>query len=317
MTRVLSALLLAWVLAAPTFAKDEKPQKPQLTAEERTELRKLMGTASRGRHAALRGQAIGNLAKLGPKAEMAIPLLVNLLNDRDVSVATSAASALGKLGQDSKPAIKGLINAVTSGRDVELRRCAAEALGVIGPNADAGVPALMAALGHESADLRRDAAGAMGLLGKKAEEKAQPALLELLGDPDARVKVAAATSLGRLGNKDPRLVGMLGATVSPSSKAVLPARQAAAEALGKLGPAAKDAVPSLAAALRDRFKPNPALPYQEQRQAQHDDLRRACAVALGLIGPDAKEATDSLEAAEGESSLAEAAKQALEKIRGK
>ena len=58
-------------------------------------------------------------------------------------------------------------------------------------------------------------------------------------------------------------------------------RRSAADALGKIGPPAAEAVPALAAALHD----------------PDEDVRRSAADALGKIGPAAAEAVPALAAA--------------------
>ncbi len=74
-------------------------------------------------------------------------------------------------------------------------------------------------------------------------------------------------------------------------------RRIAAFALGKIGPAAKEAVPALIAALKDEDK----------------DVRVYAASALGHIGPAAKEAVPALEAAARDG--VRGAESALKKIR--
>jgi HEAT repeat protein len=75
-------------------------------------------------------------------------------------------------------------------------------------------------------------------------------------------------------------------------------RSRAAEALGKLGPAAKDAVRALRNALRD----------------SHREVRREAAEALAKIGPEAAEAVADLVASLGDPDLGISAQNALEAI---
>jgi HEAT repeat protein len=67
--------------------------------------------------------------------------------------------------------------------------------------------------------------------------------------------------------------------------------------LGEIGPAAKEAVPDLIAALKDQeedVRSNPADPLLKDLGGH---VRRAAARALGRIGPAAKEAVPDLIAA--------------------
>lgn len=316
-SRALLVLPLLCLLAAPAFAKKKKPKPPEPTTEERNEIRKLMMRVVRGRHPAKRSEASTKLAAYGPKATMAVPQLVNGLKDADSNAACAAAYALGKVGEFSKPAVKGLTKALTSGRSPELRAAAAEGLGLIGPNAVGAVPALIKSVAaKDNADLRAKAAEALGRIdgGEKARKRSLPALRGALGDSEQQVKLCAAIALVSLGEQGPELVSALAAAVRKSGRAIVEVRQSACEALGKLGPVAKDAVGALAEAAREETRVNKALPYSDQRKAQHEAMRRAAVVALGAIGGD--EAKSALERAQNVPCLEEAAKAALAKLGG-
>ena len=76
------------------------------------------------------------------------------------------------------------------------------------------------------------------------------------------------------------------------------ARARAAIALGRMGPAAKEAVPGLTAVLKDRDV----------------SVRSAAAYALGRIGPDAKPALAALQGLTKQAATREVATEALERI---
>ncbi len=76
------------------------------------------------------------------------------------------------------------------------------------------------------------------------------------------------------------------------------ARSRAAIALGRMGPAARDAVPALSTALKDRDV----------------SVRAASAYALGRIGPDAKSALADLKKLTQQRDLQEVASQAVRQI---
>ena len=285
--------LLGLTLAAPSPAlgkdpkkKKEKEEIPEPSDEERLEIRQLMGRVGRARHPAKRSQAATQLAAFGPKAAMAVPQLAHVLNDRDANAACAAAFALGKVGTHSKPAVKALLRALSSGKSPELKRAAAEGLGLIGPNAAGAGPALVKALGSKDPDLRAKAAEALGLLGEKVVKKASKPLRGALSDEETSVRLNAAIALVRLGESGEELVKTLAAAVRKSGRAIVGVRQAACEALGTLGKKAEAAVEALAGAAAEATTINKALPYAEQRKKQHEAMRQAAVDALGEIGGD-------------------------------
>lgn len=308
-----SALLVLTALTLLPAGARAQAERPQPTDEERQEIRELAGRVTGGRHPSLRSGAAGSLAAFGPKAELAVPALVTALSDRDSSVSSAAAIALGKVGLHSKEAVAGLTRALTRGREPAVKTAAAEGLGLIGPNAASATPQLVDALGSEDGDLRREAASALGYLGAKAKP-AVPRLLPLLQDGEARVRLCAAISATRLEDRSPELVGVLAAGVPKASGTPIELRQRVCDALGLLGPGAASAVPVLIEALGERHVVNPAIPYATERQAAHDAMRRAAATALGEIGDPA--AVEPLERAAEVSALEEAARAALAKLGG-
>jgi HEAT repeat protein len=164
-------------------------------------------------------------------------------------------------------------------KDSDVRRAAAKGLAEMGPDAKSAGPALIAALKNDK-DLfvRRFAAQALGEV--EADPKtAVPALTALLKEDDKKELVeAAVTALGKMGEAGvPPLIDVVKSKKVEPNKGKKPAptdptalvRTRAVEALGNMGPKAKDAVPALIGVLKD---PN---------------IRTEAAVALGNIGPDA------------------------------
>lgn len=76
------------------------------------------------------------------------------------------------------------------------------------------------------------------------------------------------------------------------------ARARSAEAIGRIGPAAKEAVPDLIAALKDRDL----------------SVRAAAVYSLGQIGPDARNALPELKPLAGQGPLREVATAAIKQI---
>jgi HEAT repeat protein len=125
--------------------------------------------------------AMRALAKIGPAARDAVPLVAGLLPD------PQAIETLGAIG-----GFESLIRELKARPDVKL----------VGPLVRAGepaVPSLIDVLGHENARVRRLAAQILGAMRGKAAA-AVPALTKAaLGDPDRSVRDRAQRSLGEIG----------------------------------------------------------------------------------------------------------------------
>ena len=169
------------------------------------------------------------------------------------------------------------------GRDV--RYHAAEALDQIGPDAKDGVPALVEGLKDENINVRRYAAGALGQIGSNAKE-AVSALVQALKDNNDGVRRYEERWLRPKKEDGPSRL-----------------RRSIVEALGRIGPEAKEAVPLIVRSLKDDYDPN---------------VRVAAAEALGEIGSEATEAVSALvEALEDyDSEVGQRAAKALKKIKG-
>jgi HEAT repeat protein len=156
-----------------------------------------------------------------------------------------------------------------------------------------------------SSQCRWKSAELLGAIGPEAREHAQRALIDALDDEDPHVRKVAALAIESVGIDDPahvpRLIEMLEGPASP----------AAARALSKLGPAAKDAVPALIGLLKHdvievrwnaartlgkiRTPALPALPHLiEQLADPAAAVREHAAEAIGDIGPEAKEGIPAL-----------------------
>src|SRR5713101_4349725 len=96
--------------------------------------------------------------------------LVGLMRDlkaKDPDVRRTAASELGKLGVEAKPAADALVRALKD-EDVFVRRFSAQALGEIGPEASGTVAALSSALRDKERRVVEAAAQALGKMGPAA-----------------------------------------------------------------------------------------------------------------------------------------------------
>jgi HEAT repeat protein len=239
------------------------------------------------------------LGRIGPAAEAARGALIQLLSDRERSVRSEVAKALGLIGPAGEvvPALFEL----QADPHADVRIQATEALRRV-----AGAAAVLAGLTkllvHQNKDVRLSAAAELGRIGPPHEIVS--ALSELVTDPDADVRVLATELLSQVGRTAewPALIQLLaegGSEVQALAAAELgkrgPAgefvvstmiklvpvlikvladgngsesnRRNAAECLGKLGPLAQAAVPTLTRLLTD----------------ENEGVRKAAAEALKQI----------------------------------
>jgi HEAT repeat protein len=182
-------------------------------------------------------------------------------------VREEAMRALGAMGPAAQAAVPALVPLALAG---ESRSSAARTLADLGSTA---VPHLVRLLDARDPRIRGSAAEALGQFGPVARP-AIPRLLDCLNDPDTTLRGTAAEALGRIALEPQRVVPALRAAVqTPGSGG-----DKAIEALGRFGPAAREAVPTLVEELReDRL---------------HD--RRGIVFALTHIGPEAREAVPAL-----------------------
>jgi HEAT repeat protein len=180
-----------------------------------------------------RADAAKTLGNIGTRSKAVVPELLHLLqNDPDVAVRVEAARALGKIGVGAEPACR-VLAAVLSARDGGdlLRGEAAWALARVAPEAPDTAAALHAAAADRS-----------GLVGVSA--------------------AAALGSIGDVGNAVPALAARLS---DPAG------RDAAVQALYRIGPKARQAFPELLAAAKDKDRL----------------FRESVVLALKKIDPDA------------------------------
>jgi len=131
------------------------------------------------------------LGETRSEGRQAVPILVEVFEDKDEAVSREAARALGKLG--ALAAIPSLAAALSDAPGL-VRVSAAEALGKIGPRANVAIPALIAALKHADDGISGAAASALGTMGLWAA----PALIEAVSDHDGRLSFRAAAVLTKI-----------------------------------------------------------------------------------------------------------------------
>lgn len=176
-------------------------------------------------------------------------LLTATLSDTNDEVRQTAQAGLDHLRLSKKKAI-GLC-----AKQLKDSQYAEAALRKSGPEA---IPALTEALAAEETAVRLKAARILGCLGESAAEAA-PALNAALHDKDKDVRLAAAKSLWAVAKEAEAVVSvmvqLLAEGAAASADAGEPRRQflqAVIEALGRMGPPAKAAVPALRRLLKDK-----------------------------------------------------------------
>jgi hypothetical protein len=222
---------------------------------------------------------LGLLLCFGITAQAAdIDALIKQLRDKDTDARRRAVKELGEAGKDAQTATAALIKA-TKDDDLFVRRFAARALGDIEADPKVAVPALK--------DM---------LLNNKEKKEAQQAAAEALGKMGA-LAVPPLTIVIKADDTDNDV------------------RRKALESVGKIGPDAKTAIPTLVAELKMNGGGTKKNPNKDR------DFRVEAAIALGHVGTaNDKEALDALRDLAGgkdlknNKSLGDAIKSAVKEI---
>jgi HEAT repeat protein len=250
--------------------------------------------------AGVRQSAAASLGQFGLQANLVIPALALALEDRATDVRSAAASALARIG-----AVPTLAAVLSNSGSVEARCAAVQSLiAASGDDTPSVLSALRMALEDKDVRVRREASSVLGLV--KLNEDFLPVLTKLLRDPIRTTRQAAIEALGELGAAATTAVPGLIVTLEGSDTKL---GTSAAYALGKIGPGAKAAVPALIAAMGDdeqnlrQCAAMRALIYIGResvpgviRALAHDNpvVRRGAALVLGQIEPKPKNAVPAL-----------------------
>jgi HEAT repeat protein len=238
------------------------------------------------------------IAVADPSSKEVATVLLKSAGDSEQDIRATAATAMGKLNPMPADALTKLVTMAKSDKGTKARVAALQALAQAGKAArpvKADVEAIAAGKLPEFALLAKVALAAMD----ENTNKAAADIRAGLGNKNLQVRSAAAESLLLIGPAQSDLPALtrLGKDASATT------RCAVAKCLGRLGPAAKDAVPVLIKLL----------------DAQEGDVRIAAADALGEIGPAALPAVTKLKEVRGtamfsDPAAAPAARKALEKL---
>jgi HEAT repeat protein len=179
-------------------------------------------------------------------AGAAVPVLTQLMFDRDGARRLEAIRLLNTIGPAARSSTPDLLRRMRTG-DLDTRLTAAEALWSVDRTAwQSLLPTLTAALKSELVHVRRRAVVDLGTLGPAARST-MPAVRERFADVDLEVRIVATEAAVKI---DPTAVAdaarCLGSVLteqagSPNRRAV----RLAIRSLDKMGPAAKAGVPAL------------------------------------------------------------------------
>ena len=183
------------------------------------------------------------VARIGPPA---VPLMIRLARDEDLTARFHAVSVIGDLVPDDAGALEVLIERLD---DVDERVIseAAWAVAAFRERAAPATRALVRLLDHEVPLIRIYAAGGLASIGPKARS-AVTRLIDALADPDEGVRRCAAEALTSFG---PHAVAAVAALASALRDHNVHVQVCAAGALGSIGPAAASAVADLRRSLGD------------------------------------------------------------------
>jgi HEAT repeat protein len=212
----------------------------------------------------VRRQSAVAIGMLGPKAKGAVPALIDVLQNKQLSTSDEgrqfrerAAISLGRIGPDAVNAVQALLSVVQGNEDVGLQSCCLWSLSGIRSRPDIVLPVAAAAINNNKRpQLRANAARAIGVFGREGKALVSDLLkaLDVSAITDeteaefARCCVLDALgSIGEAASSAARAIGDI--FLDPKqSRAV---RLSAIQALKGIGPGASVTIPGLAAYLVD------------------------------------------------------------------
>jgi HEAT repeat protein len=191
----------------------------------------------------VRRHAVWAMGRLGPLARPALYDLCRALKDSDPRTASGAAQALGSMGADAADAVPALAEAMR-GTNIVLCRLAAKALSQIGAPA---LATLIAHLQHADPFVRGESALSIGWMGAAARS-AVPFLARIVRGPEsALVRTPAPSSFTPTAIRNAPSDTLTPPQIedAPGPSAEVNCRVFAAQALGRIGPAAAGALGDL------------------------------------------------------------------------
>jgi HEAT repeat protein len=185
----------------------------------------------------------------------AVPSLLSLLKDDDRDVRLRAAAALGDLAGEVRRWLPALLDSLEEAAlhdgDDGVRAEAVRALLCAGPQPATEVSPLIDALHSEVDVVRFHAAVALGDFGPDGRPAVPTLIHASLWDDEPAVRIGAAMALWKIDRKGPLVLHVLTGALGDANELVC---WVAADCLGQIGPAAREAAPALRQALRRDFR---------------------------------------------------------------
>jgi HEAT repeat protein len=216
----------------------------------------------------VRMQIATALADIGPAARAAAPDLIDLLKERGAGSRQNVLQALRRLGGADPAKLIPVLLDLARQEQGYVRGQVLDALGEQGPAAAEAVPLLLDELRKSQGGLYEQAARALGRIAPERARKDGLPLVERWSQPGPNELFGARLKC-LLDPRHKQAMMLLRRTVRRNDPGRWFERQQAADALGALGPAARDAAPELDEAMRDK-------------QAQ---VRLSAAFALWRVNP--------------------------------
>ena len=142
--------------------------------------------------AEVREISILGLGAIGAEPYRVAPVLIDALHDPDFGVQGKAAWALGNLRSNAELAVPALVECLNN--EKADRQRAIEALGAFGPSAKEAVPSLLGLATNADANVRGSACAALGEIHAQPD-RVVPVLIDALHDPDPTVRRCATKAL--------------------------------------------------------------------------------------------------------------------------
>lgn len=204
-------------------------------------------------------QALGYLRvdSLGQAVHTLAPALAELTGDSNPQVSSMAVSVLRRQGPWAGAATPGLLAVLarvvaepSSEAQEGLEERGLEVVGVLAEIRPPRIDALKGLLRHANSEIVLTAAGALSDLGPRAAPTVSE-FVRLLGSKDGEVRSYAALRLGSMDDDERLPASAITALVGCLNDPEEEVRARVAEALGDIGPRAREALPRLRALLRD------------------------------------------------------------------
>jgi HEAT repeat protein len=184
-----------------------------------------------------------------------VPILISLLKDPSRTVRMRVLAALANFGAQAQrvlPVLRAALKETALNDDDEsVRSRAVHAVLEAGPQPASEVGALIDSLQNELDVVRFHAAVALGDFGRAAASAAPALIHATQWDQDPAVRMEAAVALRKIDHKGPLTVHTLIDALDDGNELVC---WIAADALGQIGPDAREAIPALQQALRRPFR---------------------------------------------------------------